>query len=87
MKHSGDTLAPNSALSDPELYIIVNGKPMKTKVVWSTLVDVNHVKTAIRKLKESNWLYNEVNDDSVDDATKKVTELTNGATSTEVSGN
>ena len=54
VKHSGDTLAPNSALPDPELYIIVNGKPTKTKVVWRTLADVNHVRAAIRKLKESN---------------------------------
>ena len=81
MKHSGDTLAPNSALPDPELYIIVNGKPTKTKVVWHTLVDVNHVKAAIRKLKESNWLYKEVNDDSVD-AAKKVIKVTNSASST-----
>ena len=79
VKHSGDTLAPNSALPDPELYIIVNGKPTKTKVVWRTLVDVNHVKAAIRKLKESNWLYKEVNDDSVDNAAKKVIEVTNSA--------
>ena len=71
MKHSGDTPAPNSVLPDPELYIIVNGKPTKTKVVWCTLVDVNHVKAAIQKLKESNWLYKEVND-SVDDAAKKL---------------
>ena len=76
VKHSGDMLAPNSVLPDPELYIIVNGKPTKTKVVWRTLVDVNHVKAAIRKLKESNWLYKEVNDDSVDDAAKKVIEVT-----------
>ena len=55
---------------------------MKTKVVWRTLVDVNHVKAAIRKLKESNWLYAEVNDDAVDDAAKKVIEVTNSATST-----
>ena len=74
---SGDT-----ALPDPELYIIVNGRPTKSKVVWRSLVDVNRVKAAIQKLKESNWLYKEVDDDSVDEAAKKVIEVTNGTSST-----
>ena len=29
------------ALLDPELYIIVNGKPTTSKVVWHSLVNVN----------------------------------------------
>ena len=29
----------NVSLASPELYIIVNGKPTKTKVVWHSLVD------------------------------------------------
>ena len=29
-------------LPDPELYIIVNGKPTKSNVVWRSLVYVNH---------------------------------------------
>ena len=77
VKQSGDT-----ALPDPELYIIVNGRPTKSKVVWRSLVDVNRVKAAIQKLKESNWLYKEVDDDSVDEAAKKVIEVTNGTSST-----
>ena len=32
------------ALPDPQLYIIVNGVPIKDKIVWQTLVDVNAVK-------------------------------------------
>ena len=45
------------ALPNPELYIIVNGKPTKGKVVWCSLVDINHVKQAVQKLiKEINWL-------------------------------
>ena len=32
------------ALSNPELYIIVNCKPTKDKVVWRSLVDVNDIK-------------------------------------------
>ena len=76
VKHCGDT-----ALPDPELYIIVNSRPTKGKVVWRSLVDVNCVKAAIQKLKESNWLYKEVDDDSVDEAAK-VIEVTNSTTST-----
>ena len=45
------------ALSNPELYIIVNCKPTKDKVVWRSLVDVNDIKVALTKLKETNWLY------------------------------
>ena len=50
-------------------------------MVWRSLVDVNRVKAAIQKLKESNWLYKEVDDDSVDEAAK-VIEVTNGTFST-----
>ena len=34
-------------LPNPELYVIVNGKPTKSKVVWCSLVDVNHVKQGL----------------------------------------
>ena len=34
-------------MASPELYIIVNGRPTKSKVVWRTLVDVNHIKAAV----------------------------------------
>ena len=69
-------------LPDPELYIIVNGKPTTSKVVWRSLVNVNNVKTAVRKLKEINWLYSEVDNDSVDDPSKQVIGVVNSATST-----
>ena len=55
----------DSSLPDPELYIIVNGKPTTSKVVWRSLVNVDHVKTAVQKLREINRLYREVKDDSV----------------------
>ena len=50
----------NATLASPELYIIVNGRPTKNKVVWHTLVDVNHIKEAVRKLREINWLYKDI---------------------------
>ena len=35
-----------SVLPDPELYIVVNGRPTKANIVWRSLVNVNYVKTA-----------------------------------------
>ena len=55
--------SPN--LPKPELYIIVNGQPTKSNTVWQTLVDVNRVKAALLKLKEINWLYRNVDDDTI----------------------
>jgi len=56
----GQLGSAKSALPNPELYIIVNGKPTKQKVVWRSLVDVNQVKAAIQELKDINWFYSEV---------------------------
>ena len=55
----------DTALPDPELYIIVNGRPNNSNTVWRSLVNVNHVKAAINKLKEINWLYSDVDDESI----------------------
>jgi len=43
---------------------------------------VNQVKAAIQKLKDTNWLYREVTDESVNEAAKQVVEVTNNTTST-----
>ena len=50
---SGET-----ALPDPELYIIINGKPTSSKIVWHSLLNVEHVKKAVQTLKDMNinWL-------------------------------
>ena len=37
------------ALPNPELYIIVNGRPTKSKVLWRSLVDVKCVKKAVAR--------------------------------------
>ena len=39
-------------LPDPELYIIINGQPTKSNTVWCSLVDVNKIEAALRKLTE-----------------------------------
>ena len=44
-----DEVDNNVSLASPELYIIVNGKPTKTKVVWHSLVDVNEIKKAVQR--------------------------------------
>ena len=50
--------------------------------MWCSLVNVDHVKTAVRKLRGINWLYSEVKDDSVDEVSTKVIEIANSASST-----
>ena len=81
-----DQVQPTSdvktALPNPELFIIVNGKPTKRNIVWRTLVDVNAVKSAIQTLKQTNWLYVDVDDASVDEAATKVIEVVRNASST-----
>ena len=70
-----------STLPDLELYIIMDGRPTKDKIVWQGLVDVNNVKHAVEMLKETNWLYRNINEDSVDEAAKKAIELVSTASS------
>ena len=74
----------SSVLPEPELYIILNGKPTEQKVVWRSLVNVDLIKTAVRKLTETNWLYKGLDDNSVDEAAKQVIEVTNNTSSTMV---
>ena len=40
------------SLPDPELYIILNGKHIKNKVVWQTLVHISKVTKAFQKLTD-----------------------------------
>ena len=37
----------SNSLADPELYIILNGKPTKNRVIWQSLVDVNKIRRAV----------------------------------------
>ena len=45
------------------------------------VVNVDHIKAAVQKLREINWLYSEIKDDSVDEVSKKVIEIVNNASS------
>ena len=71
----------SSVLPDPELYIIVNGRPTKSKVVWRTImVNVSQIKTAIKTLRSCNWLYKNLNESCIDESTKHIIEVSNNAT-------
>ena len=74
-------ISPEQILPDPELYIIINGSPTKDKVIWQSLLDVESMKKAVKLLKDTNWLYQNIDEDSVDDAAKKVVEAVSGTTS------
>ena len=69
-------------LPDPELYILLDDHLTKNKVVWQTLVDVNDIKKAVNKLKEINWLYKNINENSVDNAAKKAVGVVSSTSST-----
>ena len=74
--------AVEGSLANPELYILVNGKPTKSNVVWRSLIKIEHVKAAINKLRECNWLYREVSEESIDSAAKDVIEAVSNTSST-----
>ena len=65
-------------LPDPELYIIVNSM---TKSIWQSLVNLDELKAAVRKLKAINWLYAEIDEDSLDDTSRHVVETVSDTSS------
>ena len=81
-----EEVGENTTLASPELYVIVNGRPTKSKVVWCTLVDVNHIRAAASKLREINWLYKHIHEDSVDEAVREVVEVVKNTASTGYEG-
>ena len=54
----------------------------KNKILWQSIVSVDHIKAAVQKLKEINWLYADVDDSSIDDASQRVIECVNDTHST-----
>ena len=70
INHSDKTVLPST-----ELYIIVNGKPTKDKVMWRTLLNVKNIRVAIKKLQEINWLFKNIEN------TSEITEVISKRTS------
>uniref|UniRef100_A0A1X7V549 Uncharacterized protein n=1 Tax=Amphimedon queenslandica TaxID=400682 RepID=A0A1X7V549_AMPQE len=79
MKTLNEVGIDSNHLPNPEHYIIINGQPTKSNV-WHSLVDVNKIKAALRKLKEINWLYRSVDDDSIDESSKNVIQVVSSTT-------
>ena len=69
-------------LPNPELYIIVNSKSKNKKTIWQSPVSLDKLKAAVRKLKATNWLYVNVDESSLDEASRYVVETVSQATST-----
>ena len=76
-----DEVIASKVLPEPELYIIINGKPTKNNVLWRDLVDVEDLKAAIEVLKKDNCQYKDLDDSTVDEAAKKVLEVANNTSS------
>ena len=74
-----------SGLPKPELYVMMDGTLTKNKVVWRSIIDISKVQKALTKLREINWLYGQVDPDSVEKSTKDlVIDVVNSATCTMV---
>ena len=65
------------ALPNPELF-----KTKSNKMVWQSLINVGSLKGALRKLREINWLYANIDENSLDDASRKIIESVSETTST-----
>uniref|UniRef100_A0A1X7V5P8 Uncharacterized protein n=1 Tax=Amphimedon queenslandica TaxID=400682 RepID=A0A1X7V5P8_AMPQE len=68
-------------LPNPKLLVILNSEATINKKVRRTLVDVKKVQAAFDKLKDINWLYGNLDDESLDDVAKKVVETAYSAIS------
>ena len=78
----------SASLPDLEVYMSVNGKPsQKPKFIWQSLINVDKLKGALRTLKNINnyRLYADLDENSLDDASRRVMESVSDTTSTKVS--
>lgn len=71
------TFLPDNILNLDSLVLLVAGQPTKDKKVWTTLVDLNKIHTALGWLREHNHLYKDVPYYSVDDLSKIMSEKLN----------
>ena len=68
-------------MPDPELYIIVDSHPTKHKIVWQGLINIDNVRKVVEKLKNTNWLYSNVDQSSINETAKKTIEAVSDTTS------
>ena len=69
-------------LPQPELYIIVSSKSKSKKTIWQSLINKDELKAAVMQLKPSNWLYENVDENSLDDTSCHIIETVSETTST-----
>ena len=61
------------ALPNLDLFIIVNSKSKSNQIVWQSLINVGSL-GALRKLREINWPYANIDENSLDDASRQIIE-------------
>ena len=71
-----------TGLPDPELCIIVNSKSKTKKTVWQSLINVDRLRDALRKLKDINCMYADVDEASLDAASRRIIESVSDTSST-----
>ena len=69
-------------LPNPELFIIVNSKSKTNKVVWQSFIDISALRDALRKLKDINWVYADIDEASLNDAARHIIECVSDTNST-----
>ncbi len=85
--HGGELCNPNDpttsstqdeTLPSPELYIMVNDKVTKSKVVWRSIVDVGTLRSALKRI---NLFYCNISDTYIDEITQEFIETVDSTTS------
>ena len=61
-------------LPDPELFIVVNSKSKTKKTIWQSLINVDNLQAALEKLRQINWLYSNVDVNSLDEVSQRIVE-------------
>uniref|UniRef100_A0A1X7VPS9 DUF6570 domain-containing protein n=1 Tax=Amphimedon queenslandica TaxID=400682 RepID=A0A1X7VPS9_AMPQE len=79
METLNEVVIDSNHMPYPELCIIIKGQRTKSNIVWRSLVDGNKIK-ALRKLKDINWVYRNVDDDSIDKSSKNVIQVVGNTT-------
>ena len=68
-------------LPDPELYIIVNSKSKRKKMLWQSFINIDKLRAAVMKLRKINWLYANVDENSLNHASRHIVEAVSDTTS------
>ena len=71
-----------TGLPDPELCIIVNSKAKTNKTVWQSLINVDRLREALRKLKDINCMYADIDECGLDAASRHIIESVSDTSST-----